>query len=307
MPLVSVIIVAHERTLTLKKAIDSTLQQTYKDIEIIVVANKISGEVRSILNNYQNINFFEIIELPEYVNANIARNKGIAESNGSLIAFLDDDDWWAESKIQKQVKLLAENSKIGLVYTGTRRIFDNKYYEDVLPDIKYSGLIGDNIFETIITTTSSILVRKNVLTELDNFDENLLYWQEYDLLIRMSTKYFVSFVPEILMYQTVNTSSKKRMSNNFDKWVASIDYLYGIKHKNRIKHLDSLTNKKRLAFYNWDAINRLDSQKRMFKRVPYFLMWIRYSEAWRWKKAWFFLITGKPIRYLFISKNHTVR
>ncbi|MBA5972289.1 glycosyltransferase [Leuconostoc mesenteroides] len=307
MPLVSVIIVAHERTLTLKKAIDSTLQQTYKDIEIIVVANKISGEVRSILNNYQNINFFEIIELPEYVNANIARNKGIAESNGSLIAFLDDDDWWAESKIQKQVKLLAENLKIGLVYTGTRRIFDNKYYEDVLPDIKYSGLIGDNIFETGVTTTSTLLVRKSILKELGSFDEKLFYWQDYDLLIRMSNAYIVAFVPEILMYQSVNTKSRNRMSNNFEKWVIAVDYLYSVKHKKRIENLSNEINKKRLAFYNWDAVNRLDTQHRVFKRIPYFLKWIRYAKAWRWKKAWLFLILGRPIRNLFISKTHMIR
>src|SRR5699024_2462081 len=120
----SVVIQTHNRSRMLEKAVNSVLNQTYKDLEIIIVSNESTDDTDLVINKLKERDhrIYSISYLPAR-GANYARNKGIENTTGELVAFLDDDDEWYEEKIEKQVKIFSSNESIGLVYTGKEIIY----------------------------------------------------------------------------------------------------------------------------------------------------------------------------------------
>ena len=110
--LVSVVIPTYKRSDTLERAINSVRNQTYRDIEIVVVDDNVPGDVYSQSVNqlidrlaYDNVT---LVTQPKHINGAAARNAGIRKSNGEYISFLDDDDLIFPDKIEKQVATLKE-------------------------------------------------------------------------------------------------------------------------------------------------------------------------------------------------------
>ncbi len=114
-PLVSVIIPTYNRGWCLSEAIDSVLAQDFQDYELIVVDDGSTDNTREILNGYEH----EIIVLQQAnKGVSAARNRGIAEAGGQLIAFLDSDDVWLPRKLSRQVDFFKLNPEA--VITQTR-------------------------------------------------------------------------------------------------------------------------------------------------------------------------------------------
>ena len=130
--LVSVVIPTYKRSDKIERAIKSVINQTYKNLEIIVVddnaKNKEEREkTRNIVKKYKNVKF---IENKENLGGALTRNIGIENALGDYIAFLDDDDEYVNSKIEKQLKLLKEkvkeNRKVGMIYCYKNILDNNK-------------------------------------------------------------------------------------------------------------------------------------------------------------------------------------
>ena len=107
LPLVSVIIPTYNRGWVVKEAIDSVLDQDFSDYELIVVDDGSNDNTREILGAYG-----KAITVLQQSNRGVsaARNRGIAEAAGRLIAFLDSDDLWLPRKLTTQVKFFEENA-----------------------------------------------------------------------------------------------------------------------------------------------------------------------------------------------------
>ena len=134
---ISVIIPNHNYGRYLSQAIESVLTQSYKNIELIVVNNGSTDNSLDILRNYENR-----IRLIDQANLGQsgARNSGLANATGDLVAFLDADDFWESSKLVKQIALISESAQ--LVYCGIAP-FNDATAESipvVLP--KHRGEIG---------------------------------------------------------------------------------------------------------------------------------------------------------------------
>jgi len=121
--LVSVIIPTYNRKALLDIAINSVLNQTYQNFEIIIVDDNSNDGTDNYINkiNHDNIQY---IKNKETMYAPKSRNIGISHSKGDLIAFLDDDDEWYPDKLEKQVKLFLD-SDVGLVYGGIDLFFED--------------------------------------------------------------------------------------------------------------------------------------------------------------------------------------
>ena len=116
--LVSVIITTHNRKEMLVKAIESVLGQTYKKLECIVVDDASTDGTREHITEYINnkrILYYYISE-NESRGGNYARNVGLENASGDVVAFLDDDDEWTKDKIEKQMQAIKASDNIGLVY-----------------------------------------------------------------------------------------------------------------------------------------------------------------------------------------------
>ncbi|MBQ0058426.1 MAG: glycosyltransferase family 2 protein [Lachnospiraceae bacterium] len=236
--LVSVVIPTHNRCDDLVRAIQSVTNQTYKNIEVIVVSDGSTDQTDQVMANYPDSRVSYIAYSPAK-GGNHARNVGIQAAKGDFVAFLDDDDEWMESKVEKQVLALSESQDYGLAYTGVEFIntFNNKsytYYSS--PSVK--GSISKQILVTNpIGTTSSVMIRRSLL-EQECFDEEMPALQDYELWIRLCQITSITPVPEPLVkyYTSFKKNSSTQISNNVDKFL-NAERQIATKHKNLINQL----------------------------------------------------------------------
>ena len=249
MKLVSAIITTHNRKGLLRRAIESVLSQSYTNIECIVIDDNSDDGTSLVCQEYP-IQYI-YISPTESRGGNYARNKGIKAAKGDYVAFLDDDDYWLPTKIEKQVKLI-EKKGCELVHCGRRlEIVESEkvYYQDVLPLRTCSGDMRTKILFTICTTTTNILVSRKALFDIGLFDEKLGFWQEYELTIRLAQRKPFYFVNEPLSVYRIDKKDKQRLTNRYDGWRDAALYIYQ-KHGGLYKGL-SLLSKFRVKLLFW--------------------------------------------------------
>ena len=119
-PFISIIMPVFNGEKTISNSIQSVLNQTYKNWELILIDDGSSDQTISIIQSYIHQDS-RIIFLQNRQNLGVSytRNKGIAKSSGNWIAFLDSDDQWHPDKLKKQVRVIERNPKVDLVYTGS--------------------------------------------------------------------------------------------------------------------------------------------------------------------------------------------
>lgn len=225
-PLISVVIPTYNRPELLKMAIKTVLDQTYKNLEILVIDDA------SNVNNQKIIDYFDDSRIIFFKNktrkgGGYSRNVGIKNANGRFIAFLDDDDEWMPKKLEEQLKAF-DDSNVSLVtcYSLDKR-FGKERVSKPPENIDYSYLLKS--FN--LSSTSSYIVRKEVLDKIGYFDVDLPSAQEYDLALRMSKYYKIKTIPEILMIQN---ASKGQISENWSKKIKGVMAIYrkyGVEYK----------------------------------------------------------------------------
>lgn len=257
--MVSVIITTHNRRQLLERAVNSVLNQTYKDIDLVIVDDNSTDDTDDYLKNISSLENVQVIRLSgaDSRGGNHARNVGIKAATGDYIAFLDDDDEWLPTKIEKQMAVFQDNSDVGMVYCG-------HYYEYELIDTsrseafvsgKMNGDLSLECFTKIICFTSSMIVKASVLNEVGVFDEELNFWQETELNIRISNNTKVGYVNEPLFVYRIIRSDKNRLSNKYEQWWSAISYIEK-KHKVLFDKLPEEIKKKwKILVYN-DAASR---------------------------------------------------
>ncbi|WP_415347371.1 glycosyltransferase family 2 protein, partial [Clostridium perfringens] len=200
--LVSVVIPTYKRNSSVVlNAVNSVKKQTYKNIEIIVVDDngdencELSQQIRENLCSLINVVY---ISHDSNKGACAARNTGIENANGEVIAFLDDDDEWEKTKIEKQIKLF-QNDEVGFVYCGLK-VFDEtsgkvRYQYAEIKDNPVNELLKHNY----IGSTSCGIVRKRTAIEVGMFDINLKSGQDLDFWIRLAKFSKLDCVKECLV------------------------------------------------------------------------------------------------------------
>jgi len=184
-PLVSVVIPAFNAEKFVERAIESVLSQTYPNLELIVVDDGSTDRTAEIAASFDDPRFRLLAQPNRGVSA--ARNRGMAESSGPLIAFLDADDQWDANKLNEQVKAIA--SQPGCVAIGCLMRYESR-------NQKVLGITGQSVGsgerelirhgKLMPFPLSSILFDKGVIQEVGGFDENLRFAEDLDLLARVS-------------------------------------------------------------------------------------------------------------------------
>lgn len=204
----------------LMQSIDSILKQTYKNMEIIVIDDNGLGSGYQQKNEALFKNYPQIRYIPNTVNsgAQYSRNHGILESKGEFLAFLDDDDLWAETKIEKQIQLF-DSPEIGMVFCDAYRFYDNDLtdlhpYQQVT---KFGVPIDfwELLHTDYIGSTSKALIRKTCLAKTGLFDLEMPARQDYEMWLRISKSYKCIGVDEPLLYYRCHRG--ERISTNYDK------------------------------------------------------------------------------------------
>ncbi len=243
--LVSVIIPTYNRKNLLDISINSVLNQTYQNFEIIIVDDNSNDGTDDYIKKI-NHDKIQYIKNKESMYAPTSRNIGILHSKGDLISFLDDDDEWYPDKLEKQVKLF-QDSAVGLVYGGIDLFFeDYSLSYPTSPELK-GDIYKNMLIKNYIGATPSVIVRRDVLNnvcskENEYFDPSFPARQDYDLWVRITEKYKVDFIQEPVLKQYYRNSIN-RISSNVDNHIKA-HYLLDQKYKFPIDSILSSSDKK---------------------------------------------------------------
>ena len=196
MPLVSAIIPTFNRMDTLTRSIRSVLDQTFKDIELIVVddgstdstpelVRKMSGSIVYLYQAHQGVSS--------------ARNRGIMASSGDLVAFLDSDDEWKPEKIEKQLQLYDGTDKDFICHTNELWMKHGQVVNQKKIHQKQGGRFFERALERCLISPSSVMISRTLLDTVGYFDESLPAAEDYDLWLRITAFYSVRFTDEPLV------------------------------------------------------------------------------------------------------------
>ncbi len=217
--LVSVIMPAFNSEQYISDAIDSVLQQTYQNFELIVVNDGSTDRTEDILKKISNS-----IHLISQSNqgAASARNKGIMAAQGEYISFLDSDDIWFKDTLKLQHEYLTSHLYFGLVY-GKRQVFDCKGNLDKNWMIKYGfsqpeGYIFQDLILSASILLSTVMVRRKVLDKVGLFDKSLPLGEDYDLWLSISTKYKIGYIPDDLVKYRRHPKSLTASNYSLKPW-----------------------------------------------------------------------------------------
>lgn len=260
--MVSAIITTHNRINLLPRAIDSVLGQTFKDIECIVVDDASTDGTEDYCKNLGTIRYIRIPQ-KESKGGNYARNLGIKAAQGDYIAFLDDDDVWYHTKIEKQIEAIKTN-QCGLVYCGRDFEKVNRETNEFetakgLSSFKQEVGFSKRILWQIPSTTSCILISKDLLYRGGLFDETLRFWQEYELMIRLAQFSNFYCINEPLVLYRVDANDKNRLTNKYGAWKEAVRYIRK-KHSKLYSKLSTDDYVKYLYLVWKDAILRTNAE-----------------------------------------------
>lgn len=272
---VSVIITTYKRANMLKRAIDSVLNQTYKNIEVIVVDdNDEKSEDRknteNIMMSYIDNSKVKYIKHKVNKNGAAARNTGIKHSTGEIVCFLDDDDWYIESKVEKQLKFLTKNNKYKAVYCGW-----NRNGKTTIPkrtgNLAFELLSGDSLIYT-----NTIMMWKDIAEKIGGWDERFKRNQEAVFLLRyFKSGYSIGVIDECLVeFDTSDRRNQLDSKKNEEQFE-----FYLSEHEDIIKKISKIDKNARkkiyskryrgILLYHLRAKNITDSFKVYIKMIKY--------------------------------------
>ncbi len=192
-PIVSVVIPTYNRATLIGRAIHSVLVQTIDDWELIVVDDASTDNTEEVVSSFED---FRIRYYSHQLNrgGSAARNTGIQKARGKYVAFLDSDDEWLPTKLERQLRLLeTEESGVGLVYTGMIHVYQSGERTKISP--RHRGdLTGDLLLRNVVGSSSAVLARKTVLESTGGFDTDLPSRQDLDMWLRISIHYDIEYV-----------------------------------------------------------------------------------------------------------------
>lgn len=202
-PLVSVILPTYNRAHTLERAISSVLKQTFSDFELIIMDDGSTDETSQVLDKYDERKDVRVIRL-DHGGVSVARNTGIAASQGRYIAFQDSDDEWLPNFLEKAVAALKETGpEIGVFYCDWLQIWpDGKTYKHKPPPHVQPGVLisQDTLdYQVFGIGLPCVVIKRACFDKVGFFDQALPRLVDLDLFIRLSDHYQFIQCEEILL------------------------------------------------------------------------------------------------------------
>ena len=214
-PKVSVIIPTYNRKHYLERAINSVLNQTYSDYELILVDDaSTDGTTTFIAEKYPGVC---CVSLPKNSGAGRARNEGIRIARGSFIAFLDSDDEWLPKYLETQIPSIENSPDNVIVFCGCiHQMQDGKIEKfSCQPWLAYPDLTYHLLSENFILTASIVVVSKKALNKAGYFNESLKICQDKELFLRLFCLGNAVHVP---YYLVTKYSHSSNLTGDYKLW-----------------------------------------------------------------------------------------
>lgn len=213
---VSVIITTYNGADRLRDAIESVLNQTYKNLEVIIVDdNNPQTEARhlteNIMKEYSRNDKVQYICHPYNMNGAAARNTGMKYASGQYLAFLDDDDWYYPERISECVRVLNEDNSYGAVYTSVEVVRNNQVVK--IRVANKNGAIWKDLLlnEGLLGTGSNIFLLRDKAEECGEFDERFIRYQDVEFMLRYLQENSIKACNKILIRRNIKNKKKSNI------------------------------------------------------------------------------------------------
>ena len=298
-PKVSVVITCYNYGQYVETALQSVFSQTFQDFEIILVDDGSTDNSEEKIRPFLSDSRLKYIKQENSGQAK-AKNRGINESSGEVIAFLDADDKWDKTKLEKQLPLFL-NKDVGVVYSKAKYIDEYDHPVNIVLKDKYmrprNGKVTDFLYMNNFVPFSSSIVRRACFDKFGLFDESLPMGIDWDLWLRLSTQYKFDFVDESLFIYRIGHSGQ--MSKNVEE---RHKYSDKIMERFRLKYPDFVSAKIYTNAMAYTYFNRSEyySNKDPWKGIRFSLKSIKLAPV-KLKGYYGFLLC---CRGFLIAKKH---
>lgn len=275
--IISVIIPVYNGEKTIKYTIESVLNQSYTNLEIIVIDD---GSIDSTLKIVKGI-YDSRIQVFSYQNSGacVARNRGLSKASGKYIAFLDADDLWSFDKLESQWKVLQENPCCKLAYSWTDYI--NSEGQVIRPgrhvtangDI-YSKLAIYNFLEN----GSNPLICHDALKVTGGFDESLPAAQDWDMWLRIGEKHEFACVERVqVLYRVSENSISSNLARQETCCLKVINSAFNNPKMQGLQHLKQSSFAHLYKYLTFKSVDSPGGLKEGLLSIVFLWRWVKYQ------------------------------
>jgi len=217
--MISVIIPTYNRAGTILRSVNSVLNQTYKDLELLIIDDGSTDNTKELIEQIED-DRIRYIYLGANSGASNARNAGVFYASGEWIAFQDSDDAWKPEKLEKQMQLALEHPEYAMIYSS---FMDHEADESIIyfPSKPYSGVMEGNMYSSLLLCNvigaPTMMIKREAFLQSGGFDTNYKSLEDWEFVIRFSKNNLIGFVPDYLMdVYMLNNGVSSRVAPYYD-------------------------------------------------------------------------------------------
>ncbi|MCT7993937.1 glycosyltransferase [Laspinema olomoucense] len=284
MPTISVIIPAYNAEKTIQETIESVLNQTFQDFELIIINDGSTDRTLEIISSISDKRITVVSHSSS--GACVSRNRGLFMAKSDYIAFLDADDLWTPDKLEAQLQALQTHPEVGVAYSWSDCIDESSRF------LRRGGHITVNgdaytklLMMDILENGSNPLIRRQALLDINGFDETLTAGQDWDLYLRLARRYHFVTVPRSQVLYRISDHSLS--SNVFKLEAGCLQVLERTYHQapESLQHLKQYSLGNLYKYLTFKALQGSPERGKGAAALQFLFQAIRYDPALLMKKV----------------------
>ncbi len=276
---ISVIIPVFNGEKTIRETINSILNQTFQDIEVIIINDGSTDATLEIIESISDSR----IKIFSYPNAGLSasRNRGISLAKKEYISFIDADDLWTPDKLESQWQALQSNPQAAVAYSWTDYIDESSKFLKSGRRVKVNGdAFSKLLVANFLENGSNPLIEKTALDKVGGFDESLFAAEDKDMWLRLAANYdFVCVEKPQILYRTSTNSMSTNLKRQEAASLQVIKRGFSYPKAEKLQHLKKQSISLLYQYLTFKAIEA-PPEKRQTLTAAYFLWnWIKNNPA----------------------------
>ncbi len=275
---ISVIVPVFNGEKTVKETIKSILNQTFTNIEVIIINDGSTDTTLEIIENISDSR----IKIFSYPNAGLSasRNRGISQAKREYISFIDADDLWTPDKLESQWQALQSNPQAAVAYSWTDYIDESSKFIKSGRRIKVNGDAFDKLLITnFLENGSNPLIRQEAL-KIGGFDETLFAAEDIDMWLRLAANYdFVCVEKPQILYRISTTSMSTNLKRQEAASLKVIERGFSYPKAEKLQHLKKQSLSHLYQYLTFKAIEAPPQQRQTMTAVYFWWNWIKNNPA----------------------------
>lgn len=272
---ISVIIPVFNGEKTIEETINSILNQSFKDIEIIIINDGSTDATLEIIKNISDTR----IKIFSYANAGLSasRNRGISQAIGEYISFIDADDLWTPDKLECQWQALQENPQAAVAYSWTNYIDESSKFIKSGRKIKANGDIFTKLLQiNFLENGSNPLIRQKALEKVGGFDESLAAAEDKDMWLRLAANYeFICIEKPQILYRISTNSMSTNLKRQETASLQVIERAFNYPKAEKLQHLKKQSISQLYQYLTFKAIEAPPKKRQTLTAIYFWWNWIK--------------------------------